>query len=201
MLTCFFVQMSLSILFSRRKIWVYSADMFAYSVDHGETKSIGPDLAVSFHRHDNHYNSVRKKGSPPKRVDVNLVYDKADTKEGAELEAAGSIDDTIATHGSVSLDPPGRRVQRTKSRHHAEPAEESVEERVQKLTINDKPIQKNSPCPCGSGLRYKKCCLAKQKLASRLEKERRKAKLEGREDETSDSPTQPSSSSFQTVTI
>ena len=31
-------------------------------------------------------------------------------------------------------------------------------------------VKKNAPCPCGSGLRYKKCCLAKQKHAARLER-------------------------------
>ena len=30
---------------------------------------------------------------------------------------------------------------------------------------------RNSPCPCGSGLKFKKCCLPKQ-LAEQLQKER-----------------------------
>lgn len=32
-----------------------------------------------------------------------------------------------------------------------------------------KPLKKNDTCPCGSGLRYKKCCLAREKHAKRLE--------------------------------
>jgi SEC-C motif len=37
------------------------------------------------------------------------------------------------------------------------------------------PVKKNSPCPCGSGLRFKKCCAAQEKRASRLTKMRQGA--------------------------
>jgi uncharacterized protein YecA (UPF0149 family) len=48
---------------------------------------------------------------------------------------------------------------------------------LEDATMSSKPdppgaasVKKNAPCACGSGLRYKKCCLAKQKHAARLER-------------------------------
>ena len=32
------------------------------------------------------------------------------------------------------------------------------------------PIKKNAQCPCGSNLKYKRCCLAKEKRAARLKR-------------------------------
>jgi hypothetical protein len=40
---------------------------------------------------------------------------------------------------------------------------------------SDKRVRKNSSCPCGSGLRYKKCCWAKEKHAARVRNLRRGA--------------------------
>jgi hypothetical protein len=47
-----------------------------------------------------------------------------------------------------------------------------------------KNIKRSAPCPCGSGLRYKKCCLARQKHATRVE--RLKAKRQVEEDDLSE---------------
>ena len=41
------------------------------------------------------------------------------------------------------------------------------------VTRLPKPVGRNSPCPCGSGRKYKKCCLEKD--ARRLRKERETA--------------------------
>jgi hypothetical protein len=40
--------------------------------------------------------------------------------------------------------------------------------------VNDKPIKEKAPCPCGSGRRYKKCCLAKLKIEAKLQKQKQK---------------------------
>jgi len=56
-----------------------------------------------------------------------------------------------------------------------------VESSLSKLSLNEseetdagintkKNIKRSAPCPCGSGLRYKKCCLAKQKHSTRIER-------------------------------
>ena len=170
--------------------------MAAYSFDHGSSKSLGPDLMVSYHGRDNpHYNSVRNKGSPPKRV-VTRSYRALDGTEEEEGTSGATEDPSLLP--KTSIDPPGRRVRRTKSRYHDEVP---LEEKVKKMSVVDRSIKKNSPCPCGSGLRYKKCCLASQKLAVRQERERLKSDLEDREGETSDSPAKSSNASFQTVTI
>ncbi len=31
----------------------------------------------------------------------------------------------------------------------------------------DQQINKNAPCPCGSGLKYKRCCMGKSKASAR----------------------------------
>ncbi len=33
-----------------------------------------------------------------------------------------------------------------------------LDQKKSKTIINDKKIERNSPCPCGSGKKYKKCC-------------------------------------------
>lgn len=38
-------------------------------------------------------------------------------------------------------------------------------------------IGRNCPCPCGSGLKYKRCCLAKDDAAPRYTREDREAAL------------------------
>jgi hypothetical protein len=49
----------------RRKITVFSATLAAFTIDHGESESSGPDLLVSFHDND-HYNSVHNNDAAPK---------------------------------------------------------------------------------------------------------------------------------------
>jgi hypothetical protein len=65
---------------------------------------------------------------------------------------------------------------------------------MSELTVKDggetsdepqKPVKKNSPCPCGSGQRYKKCCLAKGKHAARVQKLRGTQEAEKEQDNKS----------------
>ncbi|MFH0981875.1 MAG: SEC-C metal-binding domain-containing protein [Planctomycetota bacterium] len=37
------------------------------------------------------------------------------------------------------------------------------------IAPNNSPVGRNGPCPCGSGLKYKRCCLDPQVKALRLE--------------------------------
>lgn len=68
-----------------------------------------------------------------------------------------------------------------------------VRDNLEVQTTSESPVQqhaslkKNDPCHCGSGLRYKKCCLSAQKRSERLGKW--KAKYAG---ETTGSDTAPS---------
>ncbi len=47
--------------------------------------------------------------------------------------------------------------------------------------------KRNDQCPCGSGLRYKKCCLAKEKNKIRLEKFRERHGLQTESNDNDDS--------------
>lgn len=38
-------------------------------------------------------------------------------------------------------------------------------------------IQRNKPCPCGSGIKYKKCCLAKRMTAEAEAADRRRREM------------------------
>lgn len=137
----------------QRKITVYSQTLAAFRIDHGESSSLGPDLLVSYHDND-HYNSVRNKLRPPTPVTMN-----------------NDIAAQVKQHNNIF----------TNSDLESSLSKISLKESEEKETYTEKNIKRSAPCPCGSGLRYKKCCLAKQKHLTRIE--RLKAKNQEREDE------------------
>lgn len=136
----------------RRTITVYSETLSAFAIDHGDSRSMGSDLLVSYHDND-HYNSVRKK---------------------------------LHSLKSSRVEPPTRngetdiQIQNNKHMNQGSSETENVSSSLSKLVITDefetneitiqKNVKRSAKCPCGSGLRYKKCCLAKQKQATRMEK-------------------------------
>ena len=137
--------------------------MAAFTIDHGAKKAMGSDLLVSYHDND-HYNSVRNKLHPPTPSRV-----------------------TIPSNGHSGTRSSSNR---HKSRGHSEV--DALTDSMSKSCINEKNnflavpsnIKRSAPCPCGSGLRYKKCCLAKQKEAKRLD--RIKGNKDSEEEEFSD---------------
>ena len=145
---------------SRRKITVFSANMAAFTIDHGESESTGPDLLVSFHDND-HYNSVRNmdepnpKPPPQRRKDPKQAKKKSKSDSSVDSEnVSGTTETTSGTDTTAST---------TTSL-----SELSVEDTKEKVAAT--PVKKGAPCPCGSGRKYKKCCLAKEKHAARIEK-------------------------------
>ena len=108
---------------------------------------------LSYHDND-HYNSVRNKKSPPKMVARQQSKRQAHKKNGENGENHSDkrkhsthVDTTISSMSELAI----------------EDAEETE-------TSQNNPTKKNSQCPCGSNLKYKKCCLAKEKRAARLKK-------------------------------
>eukprot|EP00934_Nitzschia_sp_Nitz4_P003945 Nitzschia sp. Nitz4//scaffold88_size82704//21611//24445//NITZ4_005286-RA/size82704-processed-gene-0.47-mRNA-1//1//CDS//3329559476//3935//frame0 len=140
----------------QRDITVFTATLAAYTIEHGERKPDGPPLLVSFHDND-HYNSVRD-GKPPKPPSSGLkqrIFKQASLPsqlEGDRSSTAESSDDKSAEEANAS-----------------DTKDEPVTNNEEAATA-DAPRVKKGFCPCGSGLRYKKCCLAKKKHAARLEK-------------------------------
>lgn len=166
----------------RRTITVYSETLSAFTIDHGDSRSMGPDLLVSYHDND-HYNSVRNKLHPPKPslVKPPLQNGKTDTriKNNDDINAGLSEIENVTTSLSTSL---------------ISTAPEKCEIAIQKN------IKRSAPCPCGSGLRYKKCCLAMKKRATRMEKLKAQNQVED-EDQSETNEDRRSPEMFRVVAI
>lgn len=131
---------SFSLLFSNcmyesRNITVFSADLSAFTIPHGEGKTTGPDLLVSYHDND-HYNSVR-------------------SNNGVSLSPMSISDDDIDQKHDGEL----------KNGYYSTKANESSGENSKKASV-----KKSDPCHCGSGQKYKKCCLKREKHVARVKK-------------------------------
>lgn len=138
-----------------RNITVFSAHMAALTIDHGsEKKSAGPDLLLSYHDND-HYNSVRDNSNPRPPPPIR-------TWSKLEEESPEDVSQQERLVATGKPDPPARNFGRVSSN-----ADSTA------LSTDDEPprmVKKSSPCPCGSGKRYKHCCWAKEKHAARIEK-------------------------------
>jgi len=165
----------------QRPIIVYSETLAAFTIDHGDSRSMGSDLLVSYHDND-HYNSVRNKLHPPKPSRVNVPPPNGETdkqiKNNEHIFPGSSEIENVTTSLSKTL-------------ITTEP--EKTEVSIQKN------LKRSAPCPCGSGLRYKKCCLAKQKYATRMI--RLKAKRQAEERDSSEVNDSRSPELFRVVAI
>lgn len=132
----------------RRKITVFSLTLSAYSIEPGDEKPSGPDLLVSFHDND-HYNSIRDKKSPP---ELSSKLNKLNHRPWSENGSSEASESTC-----------------TNSTATASLSDMSLSDGI---AVSKKAVKKNDTCPCGSGQRYRKCCLAKEKHAKRLGKMR-----------------------------
>mmetsp|Transcript_6422 Transcript_6422/g.18347 ORF Transcript_6422/g.18347 Transcript_6422/m.18347 type:complete len:166 (-) Transcript_6422:880-1377(-) len=141
--------------------------MAAFTIDHGESKSMGPDLLVSFHDND-HYNSVRKKLHPPKPSRIKV------TPANGQASTIIQINNNTTNNECVEQESP--EIECVTASLSGLPLSDEAEQTTD--TGPTKTVKRSAPCPCGSGLRYKKCCLAKQKQAIRVERLRAKQQHE-----------------------
>ncbi len=65
--------------------------------------------------------------------------------------------ESLANQGQSKSDQPGKLILKVS----AEPAENEYSMPSRTLRHEENSVGRNDPCPCGSGLKYKKCCLAK----------------------------------------
>jgi OTU-like cysteine protease/SEC-C motif len=128
-----------------RNVTVFSAALSAYTIE-PDKEPTGPDLLLSFHDND-HYNSVRDVASP--HPPVKYCKPKSTRLDRSQPEASLPERTTTAA-SSVS-----------------EACSTTKGNSIAKIPANKKGV-----CPCGSGQRYRKCCLAKEKHAARLDKMR-----------------------------
>jgi len=154
-----------------RNITVFSSRLDAYTIEHGSSqKSAGPDLLVTYHDND-HYNSVRSSagGKPPPPIKTYIVDDDPmaidDSAENGDKDAEMMV--TAEEENGISA-----------ATNNSTDLNGAVGDTLAPTTTNNNNTvagqqqhqKKNSPCHCGSGLRYKKCCLPKEKQAARQRK-------------------------------
>jgi SEC-C motif len=167
---------------------VFSANLSALTIEHdseGIKKPSGPDLLISYHDNQ-HYNSVRinslPKPPPPIKTFVRVTsedaveveVDETDDSDGTASQAQS--DGPEASGGATTEDDSSTESQADST--HAEADDDEYASRcgsaLGRADESDTDVQlpprvkKNANCPCGSGLRYKKCCLAKAKHAARV---------------------------------
>lgn len=119
---------------------------------------------VSFHD-NNHYNSVRdSKAPPPKPMPRKNLKTKISRSSSidSQLQETGDENERTSSDGTSSTTATSSISELSVEDKHDLPVEEAREP--------DAKPNKKDPCPCGSGQKYKKCCLAKEKHAARLQK-------------------------------
>lgn len=178
---------SYEIFSDRRNITVYSATLSAITIEHDKDESTGSDLLVSFHSGD-HYNSVRyKNGRRPEKTLSRSSSERRTSRQksrrsslhrGASVNGIGttssrseftrsSQSDTVTTSASTISTTEESLCDQSRSEQKKIPLATVV-------GVENKPTKRSSPCPCGSGRRYKKCCWAKERSESRNRKQKEK---------------------------
>ena len=153
-----------------RNIVVFSTE-HAFTIEHGQEESDGPDMMLSYHGAE-HYNSVRddNAGKPP--PPSNTSFEKSSSPPLTLIESEGDETEAILETNHEAMDVIVQKEQ-TAGRVESAPS----------LPATTKSrIKKNDVCPCGSGRKYKKCCLESDRSKQRAKKWN--AKHEQQEDTT-----------------
>jgi preprotein translocase subunit SecA len=91
----------------------------------------------------------------------------ADAIEGLLKLSFGRAEESIYHSTQEKLDVDWDADFRAEEEKHGPQAAYNEERPVQKTVIREgKKVGRNDPCPCGSGKKYKKCCLAKETLVT-----------------------------------
>lgn len=159
----------------RRSIRIYSSIMGVWMIDYeddgGEKKTgngsnrggceeEGGALLLSHHDGD-HYNSVH-----PINKSSNS---KQSTKMGEATTVAKGGGDTTKNRKHKASDVKQNKHDSVldNDTRHATSNASPIELDITSSTTRSRPPRKGADCPCGSGIKYKKCCLAKEKALKR----------------------------------
>jgi hypothetical protein len=140
-----------------REITVFASGGSAFAVGPGDDKKpSAPPVLLSFHENE-HYNSVRDSavGKPPPPIKTFKKF--VDEMDPQVIDAETETDEELNEEGDEEAGAPQLE-------------NEGTEIESPESTGMQKVVKKSAPCPCGSKLRYKKCCWAKQKHAERIRK-------------------------------
>ena len=121
-------------------------------------KEDGGDLLLSYHEND-HYNSVRA---------INASYPNQSAKEKSDL--LSSLNGTAINNTSLKK---GKQTQNSNNNTNSNTKGGGRKTMELEVTSQSpgrkKQLTRGADCPCGSGLKYKKCCLSKYKSKTRLD--------------------------------
>ena len=172
--------------FYRRTITVYSPTG-AFSIESGHDEESGDKLLLSYHGQD-HYNSIRDENTKIKPMSVSTDTNGrtknsngggggggGGRKKKKKKDKSGLEDD----EKKDDFDEGTSRADDDKSHCDDEGDSAVAEDKQQQNEKPEKTLRKNNPCPCGSGLRYKKCCLAAEKSKARAAKWKEKHGING----------------------
>ncbi|GKY90682.1 hypothetical protein MPSEU_000041600 [Mayamaea pseudoterrestris] len=165
----------------RRNILVHSADLDTFMIDCDESNASHqrdsvPNMMVSYHDND-HYNSVRdtRMSKPPTFTKV--YFEMPATADGEEedydLNADNGTDDTATTDNENESDETADTVATADDSGHGSggDAVQQVDNSINDAATSSLTPSKSAPCPCGSGRRYRKCCMLKERQATRTRNE------------------------------
>jgi hypothetical protein len=184
------IRCSSSCVCGRRRIILFSADLNALNFDPmtdkgGKCVLSGPNLLLSYHDNE-HYNSIRDTSikfiSFERSVYVkhsSSISTNIDTVDALSDKDDVAIDDNLDGEVEVSVVPEDGRdslgsIDDRDIEARVGPTRDPVEQQMSptttgKQTPTNNRITNNALCPCGTGLRYKRCCRIKEKQAARLQ--------------------------------
>ena len=163
----------------RRRIRVFSSNMAVMDIDYDSDKPpFGPDLWVSYHGAE-HYNSVRDnkrktKPPPPQRTFVKEDVEPELLEDCPSDEATEDLTDEYNASSNPPSTASSSNTESLSSEEKPDSTTTKTDESSADQTAN-KPIPKKAPkgtapCPCGSGLKYKKCCKDKDRREARRQR-------------------------------
>ena len=145
---------------------VFSAPLSAFTINHGGEQSTGENLHLSYH--DNlHYSSVRDNKSSEKPSDANNVFGNLEQSYNAPKNGTKPTKQENEENEKPNEQRPPEDLEDTTHSNNPRPKQSTISPKMSKP-------KKGDPCPCGSGQKYKKCCLVKEKHAARLQKMKKK---------------------------
>mmetsp|Transcript_36860 Transcript_36860/g.44037 ORF Transcript_36860/g.44037 Transcript_36860/m.44037 type:complete len:333 (+) Transcript_36860:232-1230(+) len=158
----------------KRKITVFSV-VGAYNIGIGDETPSGPDLLLSYHE-NSHYNSVQDES-----------VSRSFQNSHASAEAQGNCDTMKTKTIDISDAKTTSTRQRKDKNQCALKSYQSLNgetKDINRKSQNGTKQKRNDLCSCGSGLLYKKCCLAATKNQEKLAKWKEKrglGKTEGKD--------------------
>mmetsp|Transcript_30335 Transcript_30335/g.65003 ORF Transcript_30335/g.65003 Transcript_30335/m.65003 type:complete len:354 (-) Transcript_30335:29-1090(-) len=156
-------------------VWLIESDFGGDSSKSG-TLGKGGDLLLSYHEND-HYNSVHSIGASYSKPQSQQLQSESN---GAKKKKKGSANDAESLNVNNNPQKKGEKALWNSKGNSKIGSSNSIHLEIQSATR--KMPTRGAECPCGSGLKYKKCCLSKLKSDRRLAKMKGNNQLNGDDD-------------------